>query len=638
MKKININTISRMYEILYKKFNENGKNTNENFYAVNNALIFCVFVKNLKLQYDFDNIFECQKIIEEECGTQVFFNTFKKTQEYKENLNYAISKFSFLLKDVIIDMHELEKVLGNVLEKHINRKATGSYYTPDDTTKYIAWNTIFLSLISKCGTNLQNHLKEYFDINSISELLNKKTDIKTLIELSISILNDAEIKELKNNLMNFKVIDPTCGSGAFIISAFECLEIIYTLLNGNNVNYESILENIYGLDISSEAIQLTKVRLVIKLASLNSKIHNFNHIFNNHFVIENALIGSDYVINEPGYDWKNFGDRFDCIIGNPPYIESKANTYSNFITNKCGNLYAHIIERSCNVVKQNGFISFIVPLSFVSTQRMEIARKYLENNSYAVYYSTYADRPGCIFSGVHQRLVIFFAQMGEGTSTNIYTSKYNYWYKEERENLFNSIEYYPNKFSGLLPKIGNETEEIIYSKLKKDNLSINSYITSDSKFPLYLSTRIGFWPKVFNQNRFSSKEYKTLYTKSEEEQMIILAILNSSTFYFYWVLSSDCWHLTNSTLNSFKVELSKLSNSERIKIIQLSKDLLEDLEKNKKYIGSKQTEYEYKHKYSKSIIDKIDDNIANIFGLSNIEVEYIKRYTEKYRTNKVEVN
>ena len=60
------------------------------------------------------------------------------------------------------------------------------------------------------------------------------------------------------------------------------------------------------------------------------------------------------------------------------------------------------------------------------------------------------------------------------------------------------------------------------------------------------------------------------------------------------------------------------------------------MEKNKKYIGSKQTEYEYKHKFSKDIIDKIDDELACVFGLDKNELEYIKRYTEKYRLNSME--
>ena len=61
-----------------------------------------------------------------------------------------------------------------------------------------------------------------------------------------------------------------------------------------------------------------------------------------------------------------------------------------------------------------------------------------------------------------------------------------------------------------------------------------------------------------------------------------------------------------------------------------------DLENNKKYIGSKQTKYEYKHKFSKHIIDEIDKELKCIFNLTEEEYLYITQYTEKYRINTLE--
>ena len=55
-------------------------------------------------------------------------------------------------------------------------------------------------------------------------------------------------------------------------------------------------------------------------------------------------------------------------------------------------------------------------------------------------------------------------------------------------------------------------------------------------------------------------------------------------------------------------------------------------------IDTKQTEYEYKHKLSKKIIDKIDDIVCRNAGLDAFETKFIKNYTLKYRLNKVEEN
>ena len=75
---------------------------------------------------------------------------------------------------------------------------------------------------------------------------------------------------------------------------------------------------------------------------------------------------------------------------------------------------------------------------------------------------------------------------------------------------------------------------------------------------------------------------------------------------------------------------------QRNRLMELSDELSKDLEKNKVRINTKQTEFEYKHKYSKKIIDKIDDIICSISGLDQLETKFIKNYTLKYRLNKIE--
>ena len=79
----------------------------------------------------------------------------------------------------------------------------------------------------------------------------------------------------------------------------------------------------------------------------------------------------------------------------------------------------------------------------------------------------------------------------------------------------------------------------------------------------------------------------------------------------------------------------KLSKKQIEELIALSKELEEDLEKNKVRINSKQTEFEYKHKYSKDIIDKIDDVLCLNCGFDKKEIDFIKNYTLKYRLNKI---
>lgn len=632
MKPITVNSISNKYEQLYKTFLENSS-ADECFYAVNNAMIFAYFVNYISTSYSKETQDQCYEEIVEKYGIDIFFHNIKKTEKYKSNRDYAIEIFTELFGNNIDDDNSsLEKVLGNVLEKHINRKDTGSYYTPDDTTRYISERAIVISMINKCNEKMKKSICSKLGMAQPTELINE-SDVIT--KLSQCGLTDKEIDFLLSTLYEMKIIDPTCGSGAFVVAAFECIEKIVTSFQ-KTVDYNRLFNCLYGLDISKEAVQLTKLRMLMRIVNKNVDLMLFAKTFDKNFKVADAIKGSDYVIEEDGFDWKDFGSQFDCIIGNPPYVEASGYASSNFVTNRCGNLYAYVIERACNIATDKAMISFIVPLPFVATPRMQTAKRYLESNSNNVFYGTFADRPGCIFTGVHQRLTIFFAEMGNSGKCDIYSSAYNYWYNDERSELFNNIKYYKNEIDGILPKIGNEVEFSIYKKLMSGANSLFDLWVEESDYSIFLSTRIGFWTKAFKENVFSSSEFKEYKAETDKWHYLSLAILNSSAFYYLWVVTSDCWHITNKNISDFKFDISKARAIDFVDLSNLVDELMKDLERNKKYIGSKQTAYEYKHKYSKSIIDKIDDILAPIFGFTNEELGYVKSFTEKYRLNKLE--
>ena len=631
MKTITVNSISNKYEQLYKNFLENSS-PDESFYAVNNAMIFAYFVKYISIPYSKDTQMECYREIVEKYGMDIFFHNFKKTEKYKINREVALTTFVSLFESDKEDNLSLEKVLGHVLEKHINRKDTGSYYTPDDTTRYISERAIVIALLNKCDEKVKEGICKKIGISQPIELINENDIIMKLAE---SGLDQKETDDIIATLYGMRIIDPTCGSGAFIVAAFECIENIVSSLK-REIDYNSLLNCLYGLDISKEAVQLTKLRMLMRIVNKECDLAVFANAFSKNFKVEDAIKGSDYVIEEDGFDWKDFDGQFDCIIGNPPYVEASGYASPNYVTSRCGNLYAYVIERACNIAAENAMISFIVPLPFVATPRMQSAKKYLESNSDSVFYGTFADRPGCIFTGVHQRLTIFFAEIGTSGKCKKYSSGYNYWYNDERRELFENIKYFPNNIDGILPKIGNEIDLQVYAKLIEGENSLFDLWVDESEFSLFLSTRIGFWTKAFMENVFSSKEYKEYKARDKESLILSLAILNSSAFYYLWVVTSDCWHVTNKNISDFRFDLKKAYSLNMETLTQLVVDLMDDLERKKKYIGSKQTAYEYKHKYSKELIDKIDDELAPLFEFSETELNYVKTFTEKYRLNKLE--
>ena len=87
--------------------------------------------------------------------------------------------------------------------------------------------------------------------------------------------------------------------------------------------------------------------------------------------------------------------------------------------------------------------------------------------------------------------------------------------------------------------------------------------------------------------------------------------------------------LIDDGLKSFKIPVK---NIDTIKFDKLSKKLETKLENTKRYVGTKQVDYEYKHKLCKDVIDEIDDELAEIYNLTQTELDYIKSFAIKYRS------
>ncbi|AFI04861.1 hypothetical protein [Helicobacter cetorum] len=204
-----------------------------------------------------------------------------------------------------------------------------------------------------------------------------------------------------------------------------------------------------------------------------------------------------------------------------------------------------------------------------------------------------------------------------------------YWYKEERKDLLSNVSIVEvNDTLEFIPKIGSPLEKNILQKISDNNQkSLLDLLKKDkNKANLFLSSRATFWIKCFRKNK-ESNEYAHYYTNEPD---FIFCLFNSSLFFWYWSVVSDGWHITNKELKYFtinKIEFTPIFKN-------LANELERKLEKTKKFIGTKQTQYEYKHKECKKIIDKIDDNLANIYKLNDKEISYIKNFAYNYRMSK----
>lgn len=488
-----------------------------------------------------------------------------------------------------IRLNDFQLALSKINEKEARRKNQGVYYTPKDITEYIVANTY---LNYTCRDN--------------SQVYSQEECFRRIDETG------------GNTLFNAKVFDPTCGTAEFLLSAIEIkLRLSKRYITLSDADLLALTSSIFGNDISYESILLSKIRIYFTIINeLKDKANakQLAKILNKNFTCR------DYITV------KFARPKYDIIVGNPPYVEYgklPVKPDSNY-----GNIYADVLCNAVCELKSTGVIGFVIPLSFVATSRMQSIREDMYKKMNRIFILNYADRPDCLFDGVHQKLSILFGIKGQGKCIS-YTSSYYHWYNSERRDLLNNCKIFPShQRDQYIPKIGNVYEDSIFEKIcnVKGESLLSLLNTQNKQSSVYVNMRACFWMKAFSFNP-GSKEYKE-FGCSSEMRPYLLAILNSNLFFLYWTIVSDCWHITNKELSEFFVP----TNGVCLDMFRILTSKLErKLERTKKYIGSVQTQYEYKHRECKPEIDAIDDALQEIYGLTDDEVAFLKEYKLKYR-------
>ncbi len=239
------------------------------------------------------------------------------------------------------------------LNRLTKRKCDGVYYTPEWVTRYIVENTV--------GTRLDDIRAELgfaqlapADEAAVAEYRAYQNDRRRTAPTASAWLEF--LRKYRFRLDRLHIIDPACGSGAFLIQALNRLVDEYrwvvaeqarieghsSLFDQDDIIRSILAHNIYGVDINPESVEITKLALWLHTAAPGKPLCSLDA----NICCGNSLVGSDFAdfyrqkhttlfeqadenererIN--AFDWQAaFPDvfshgGFDCVIGNPPYIK-----------------------------------------------------------------------------------------------------------------------------------------------------------------------------------------------------------------------------------------------------------------------------------------------------------------------------
>ena len=670
-----------------------------------------------------------------------------------------------------------------------NRPAPDEYALPTETWReVVARRQRHAEVRSKLAAG---------EVQDINDLITLNLDVE---QFAMDVIVQSEGSELLrafwhalhgtegvNRRPGVSVLDPTCGSGAFLFAALNVLEPLYSAcLEGmrgfvddldhierpHSPNIYSdfktvlermrmhpseryfilksiVLDNLYGVDIMEEAVEICKLRLFLKLVSqlqtykqieplpdidfniragntlvgftsldalrqamavtpqgqyraldeeqqkalqrieeeadiasrafdrfreqqtaqgeevtakdkkdLRDRLRRLDSILDRHLASEygvdhaNTAAYEAWRASHQPFHWfiEFYGvmskGGFDVVIGNPPYVEySKVRqtyTVRGYKTESCDNLYAYVMERCKTLANKRASLSMIVPLSGHSTQRMQpLVSNFYEYYSSCHLFNISADaHPSVLFNGVKFRLAIFVASNhGKG----IFTTGYFRYYAEQREYLFSLLDYTDigdMRYQSAIPKVSGRLHLQVLRKMLNAKQHVRDALVHTSQTRqtvLYHSTPVNWirthsTPPYFRSDRDGEKAPNGLnaLTPIHEAARSVQSILCSTSFFIWWLSLSDCYHLNRPEVLMFPLCQSDVLGA-------LSTNLEADMQANSKrrvynYKTTGRVEYdEFYLKQSKPIVDEIDHVLAEHYGFTDEELDFIINYDIKYR-------
>jgi hypothetical protein len=205
----------------------------------------------------------------------------------------------------------------------------------------------------------------------------------------------------QDELASIRLLDPACGSGAFLIEAFDQLHAAYQASNdrlqelrGHRTLFDldrRILENnLYGVDINEEAIEICRLSLWIKTAERGKVLTSLDHTVR----VGNSIV-SDPAVDPKALDWQAAfpevfrAGGFDVVIANPPYVRQELLTpikphleAAYKVYHGMADLYVYFYELGLRVLKPGGLLSFIVTNKWMKSAYAEPLRRFFEEEAW----------------------------------------------------------------------------------------------------------------------------------------------------------------------------------------------------------------------------------------------------------------
>lgn len=270
------------------------------------------------------------------------------------------------------------------------RKRDGVVYTPDYIARFIVAETLGAHLEEAFRDILKVHAKAGADLSDYAAIPWRR--------------KSAELEAwqaYRDRLKTLRIVDPACGSGVFLIMAFDFLKAELERVNDKiaalqgerhiqdllDPDSEILTNNLFGVDVNSESIEIAKLSLWIKTARKGKVLDSLS---GNLRVGDSLIEDSNFAYLDHAFTWETafpnvFAEGgFDVVLGNPPYVRMEhlkalkpylEKRYE--VVSDRADLYCYFFERGLRLLKPGGRLGFISSNTFFKTGSGKPLRTYL---------------------------------------------------------------------------------------------------------------------------------------------------------------------------------------------------------------------------------------------------------------------
>jgi len=427
---------------------------------------------------------------------------------YNFSSDVDVNILGHIFENSLTEIEEIASSISANTEQNSvgKRKKDGVFYTPRYITSYIVKNTL---------GRLCDDKKIELEINDIEYSYDKNRPKSVVQKLEQKLIC------YRDWLLSLTICDPACGSGAFLNAALDFLinehklinEMHAKIYNGqynlfDNIENTILENNLYGVDINEESVEIAKLSLWLRTAKPNRKLNSLNE----NIKCGNSLISDPEVVGEKAFNWHEKFPQvfekggFDVVIGNPPYINANdlKKIYSekeydfiktNYITAKgTVDLYIYFFEKGLQLINKTGCLAYITPNRFLSASYGLALREFIKTNFCLYQLIDYSDKK--VFPDASTYPVITF--------------------------LNNNINHLPYKI--ICGKFNEATKELIFQKIDSEKLSM----INDSVWGFLLNDKLPITQKVISKS-CSLKEVGTINATSTAKEADDYSVLINDT-------------------------------------------------------------------------------------------------------------